>query len=234
MGTLINTAAVILGALLGMLLKNGMKPRFQDILMSALGLAVIFIGASGALSGMAAEENATMLLIFSLVLGGLTGEALRIEDRLDALGAFLKKKAKRENDNSFVEGFVTSSLVICVGAMAVLGSFEDGLTGNFSTLAAKSVLDFVIVAVFASALGVGVLFSAAPLFVYQGTLTLCAKLIQPLMSERLIGNLSFVGSALIFCVGVNLAFGKKFKTGNLLPALLVPALYEALRTAFAS
>lgn len=228
MGTLINTAAVIAGALLGMLLKKGIKPRFREILMSALGVSTMFIGASGTLGGFSAEENATLLLIFSLVLGALAGEALRIEDRLDALGEWIKRKTKRENDNTFVEGFVTASLVICVGAMAVIGSLEDGLTGDCSTLTAKAVLDLVIVMVFASTLGVGVLFSAAPLFVYQGALTLFAKLLAPLMSERLIANLSFVGSSLIFCIGVNLAFGKKFKTGNLLPALLVPVLYELI------
>lgn len=228
MGTLINTAAVILGALLGMLLKKGIKPRFREILMSALGVSTIFIGASGTLGGFSAEENATMLLIFSLVLGALAGEALKIEDRLDALGEWIKRKTKRENDSTFVEGFVTSSLVICVGAMAVLGALEDGLRGDYSILAAKAILDLVIVMVFASTLGAGVLFSAAPLFMYQGALTLFAKLLEPLMSERLIANLSFVGSSLIFCVGVNLAFGKKFKTGNLLPALLVPVLYELI------
>lgn len=228
MGTLINTAAVIAGALLGMLLKKGIKPRFREILMSALGVSTIFIGASGTLGGFSSEENATLLLIFSLVLGALAGEALRIEDRLDALGEWIKRKTKRENDSTFVEGFVTSSLVICVGAMAVLGALEDGLRGDYSILAAKAILDLVIVMVFASTLGLGVLFSAAPLFVYQGALTLFAKLLEPLMSERLIANLSFVGSSLIFCVGVNLAFGKKFKTGNLLPALLVPVLYELI------
>lgn len=228
MGTLINTAAVVLGALLGMLLKKGIKPRFREILMSALGVSTIFIGASGTLGGFKTEENATMLLIFSLVLGALAGEALKIEDRLDALGEWIKRKTRRENDNTFVEGFVTSSLVICVGAMAVVGALKDGLTGDYSTLTAKAVLDLVIVMVFASTLGVGVLFSAVPLFLYQGALTLFAKLIEPLMSERLVANLSFVGSALIFCVGVNLAFGKKFKTGNLLPALLVPVIYEMI------
>ncbi|MDE7234838.1 MAG: DUF554 domain-containing protein, partial [Ruminiclostridium sp.] len=114
------------------------------------------------------------------------------------------------------------------GAMAVLGALEDGLRGDYSILAAKAILDLVIVMVFASTLGVGVLFSAVPLFVYQGALTLFAKLLEPLLSERLIANLSFVGSSLIFCVGVNLALGKKFKTGNLLPALLVPVLYELI------
>lgn len=199
--------------------------------MTALGAATIFIGASGTLSGMTGIEN-TMLLIFSLVLGSLAGEALNIEERLDKFGEFLKKKVKRENDSSFVEGFVTSSLVICVGAMAVVGSLEDGLYGDFSTIAAKSVLDCVIVMVFASTMGIGVMFSALPIFVYQGAITLFAKLLEPVMSETLIANLSFVGSVLIFCVGVNLAFGKKFRTGNMLPALLVPVLYEIVRNIF--
>lgn len=231
METIINTAAVILGSLLGLLFKNGLKQRFQDILMTALGAATIFIGASGTLSGMTGIEN-TMLLIFSLVLGSLAGEALNIEERLDKFGEFLKKKVKRENDSSFVEGFVTSSLVICVGAMAVVGSLEDGLYGDFSTIAAKSVLDCVIVMVFASTMGIGVMFSALPVFVYQGAITLFAKLLEPVMSETLIANLSFVGSVLIFCVGANLAFGKKFRTGNMLPALLVPVLYEIVRNIF--
>ena len=199
--------------------------------MTALGAATIFIGASGTLSGMTGIEN-TMLLIFSLVLGSLAGEALNIEERLDKFGEFLKKKVKRENDSGFVDGFVTSSLVICVGAMAVVGSLEDGLYGDFSTIAAKSVLDCVIVMVFASTMGIGVMFSALPIFVYQGAITLFAKLLEPVMSETLIANLSFVGSVLIFCVGVNLAFGKKFRTGNMLPALLVPVLYEIVRNIF--
>lgn len=228
MGTLINTAAIIVGSLIGLLLKNGMKKRFQDILMSALGAATIFIGTSGAISGMTGTEP-TMLLIFSLVLGSLAGEALKIEDRLDSFGEFLKKKAKRDNDNGFVEGFVSASLIVCVGAMAVVGSLEDGLSGDFSMIAAKSVLDCVLVMVFSSTMGIGAMFSAIPVLIYQGGITLFAKLLAPVMSEGLIANLSFVGSALIFCVGVNLAFGKKFKTGNMLPALLVPVIYEIIR-----
>lgn len=231
MGTLINVAAIIAGSLLGLLFKNGMKQRFQDILMTALGAATIFIGASGAISGMTGTEP-TMLLIFSLVLGSLAGEALRIEDRLDSFGEFLKKKAKRENDSGFVEGFVSASLIVCVGAMAVVGSLEDGLSGDFSMIAAKSVLDLVLVMVFSSTMGIGAMFSAIPVLIYQGGITLFAKLLAPVMSETLIANLSFVGSVLIFCVGVNLAFGKKFKTGNMLPALLVPVFYEIIRGIF--
>lgn len=231
MGTLINVAAIIAGSLLGLLFKNGMKQRFQDILMTALGAATIFIGASGAISGMTGTEP-TMLLIFSLVLGSLAGEALRIEDRLDSFGEFLKKKAKRDNDSGFVEGFVSASLIVCVGAMAVVGSLEDGLSGDFSMIAAKSVLDLVLVMVFSSAMGIGAMFSAVPVLIYQGGITLFAKLLAPVMSEALVANLSFVGSVLIFCVGVNLAFGKKFKTGNMLPALLVPVFYEIIRGVF--
>ena len=235
MGTIINTAAVILGALFGMLLKNGIKQRFNDILMSALGLATMFIGASGALAGMLSvneggglSSGGSMLLVISLILGSLAGEALKIEDRLESLGDLLKRKVKAKGDSRFTEGFVTASLVICVGAMAVVGSLNDGLTGDYSTLLVKSALDFVIVLIFASAMGIGVMFSALPLAVYQGAITVFAKLLAPVMTDSLIGNLSYIGSALIFCVGVNLAFGKKFKTGNMLPTLLVPVFYEII------
>ena len=127
-----------------------------------------------------------------------------------------------------MEGFVTSTLVICIGAMAIVGSIEDGLTGNYSTLTAKAILDFVIVLIFASTLGKGVIFSALPLFVYQGSITCLAALLGNFMSTALINDISFVGSALIFCVGINVAFGKKFRVGNMLPALLIPVIYRLL------
>ena len=231
LGTLVNVAAVIIGSFAGMVVKGGLKQRFQDILMQALGLATMFIGASGALKGIFVVEgsnlstNNTMMLIISLVGGAILGELLSIEDRLDHLGVWLKQKVKLKEDNRFVEGFVTSSLVICVGAMAIVGSLEDGLHGDASMLYAKAVLDFIIVLIFASTLGIGVLFSAIPLGIYQGSITLFASAIEPLLSDARIANLSFVGSVLIFGVGVNIAFGKKFKVGNMLPAVLIPFFF---------
>jgi uncharacterized membrane protein YqgA involved in biofilm formation len=234
LGTIINTAAVIAGSGIGMFLKNGMKQKMQDILMQTCGVAVIFIGAAGTLQGMITVVNGriqtkgTMLLIFSLVIGGFIGQAIDIEKSLDIIGEKIKTIAKAKDDNQFVEGFVNSSLVICVGAMAIIGSIQDGLNGDYSMLAAKSILDFVIVLVFASTYGLGVMFSAIPIFVYQGGITLLTVLAGPFLGKMLIENLSYVGSALILCVGINIAFGKKFNVGNMLPALFIPAAYELI------
>jgi len=234
LGTIINTLAVVVGGLIGMCLKNGLKKNLQDILMQACGVATIFIGASGTLAKMFIIENGslstqgTMLLIFSLVLGGILGEAINIEEKMDFLGEKIKKAVKAEKDNLFVEGFVNVSLIICVGAMAIVGSIQDGISGDYSLLATKAVLDLVIVIVFASTYGLGAVFSAVPIFLYQGGITLIAAVGGSFLSEAIISDLSFVGNALIFCVGVNIAFGKKFRVGNMLPALLVPIVYHGL------
>lgn len=235
-GTLLNTGAVLIGSALGMLLKKGLKQSLQDILMAGCGVATMFIGAAGTLSGMLSvnedgslSTGGSMLLIASLVLGGLIGQAIDIEKRMDSLGEKLKKLFRAQGDNRFVEGFVSASLVICVGAMAIVGSVQDGLTGDFTTLAVKSVLDLVIVLVLAASYGPGVMCAAIPIFVYQGLITVLAHFVGSFIGDALIADLSFVGSALIFCVGVNLAFGKKFKVGNLLPALLGPVVYSFFR-----
>lgn len=238
LGTLANTAAVIVGGILGLLLKNGIAKRFEKILMQALGLATLFIGIGGVLKYMLVIENntistqGTILLIFSLVIGSLFGEWVDIESKMERLGVKLKTLAKAKNDNRFVDGFVTTSLIICVGAMAIVGSMEDGLTGDSSTLIAKSLLDFVIVIVLAAAYGVGSVFSAVPIFIYQGSITLISALFGAIISDALIAELSFVGNALIFCVGVNLIREKTFRVANMLPAMLVPILAELWRVFF--
>ena len=232
LGTIINTAAVILGGVLGLLLKNGIAKRFEKILMQALGLATIFIGIGGVLKYMLVvgdtgiDTQGTMLLIFSLVIGCLLGEWVDIEAKMEKLGVKLKALAKIQNDNRFVDGFVTASLVICVGAMAIVGAMQDGLTGDSSMLIAKSLLDFVIVAVITAAYGVGAAFSAIPIFLYQGCITLIAALFGSVISSDLIAQLSFVGNALIFCVGANLVREKTFRVANMLPALLIPIVAE--------
>jgi len=235
-GTLINTGAVLAGSCIGIFLKNGIKKATQDILMQTCGVAVIFIGIAGTLKEMlqvvdgVIQIQGTMLMIFSLVIGGLVGQLLNIEKRLDGLGDRIKKAVKAKEDHGFVEGFVNTSLIICVGAMAIVGSIQDGLSGDFSMLAAKSILDFVIVIVFASAYGVGVLFSAFAIFIYQGSITLITILIGPILGDALIAQISFIGSVLIFCVGINIAFGKRLNVGNMLPALLGPVVYEIFFT----
>ena len=232
LGTMINTAAVVVGGLLGLLLKNGIVKRFESILMQALGLATVFIGVSGVLKYMLVVENnsittrGTMLLIFSLVLGCILGQWLDLEDKMEKLGIKLKTAVRIQNDNLFVEGFVTTSLIICVGAMAIVGAMQDGLSGDSSTLIAKALLDFALVAILASTYGVGAVFSALPIFFYQGAITVIAAVFGAVISDPLIEALSFVGSALIFCVGVNLIREKTFRVANMLPALLIPILSE--------
>lgn len=232
LGTIINTVAVLVGGLLGLLLKNGIAKKFESILMQSLGLATIFIGAAGVLKYMLVLENGsfttrgTMLLIFSLVIGCMIGQRLDIESKMETIGIKLKAAARVKNDNRFVEGFVTTSLIICVGAMAIVGAMEDGLSGDHSMLVTKALLDFALVAILASTYGIGVVFSAIPIFVYQGSITLIAALFGAVISDALIEALSFVGSSLIFCVGVNLVREKTFRVSNMLPALLVPILWE--------
>lgn len=232
LGTIVNTLAVIVGGFLGMIVKGGLKERYQETLMQALGLATLFIGVSGAMSGMlkiidkGIETQGSMLLIASLVFGALVGEFLNIELRLEQLGEWIKRKVAVKDNSQFVEGFVTSSLVICVGAMAIVGSLQDGLQGEASMLFAKAILDFVIVMIFASTLGIGVVFSALPLCIYQGSITIFASFLTPFLTDTVIANLSFVGSVLIFAVGINLCFGKKIKVGNLLPSMIVPFFFH--------
>lgn len=236
-GTLLNTGGVILGGIIGLFLKNGLKKSLQDILMQACCVATIFIGAAGVLSKMLIIEpdggittTGSMLLIFSFVIGSILGEWLDIESKMDLLGEKIKKAVKAEKDAKFVEGFVNVSLIICVGAMAIVGSIEDGISGNYSMLAAKAVLDMIIVVVFASTYGMGAVFSAVPIFIYQGSITLVAAFAGSFVSEAVINDLSFIGSALIFCVGINIGFGKQLRVGNMLPALLIPIIYRVILT----
>ncbi len=235
-GTLLNTGAVIVGGIIGMMLKKGLSKRFEEILMVACGVSTLFIGAGGTMQGMLHIEHDVistqggMLLVLSFVIGGLIGEAINLEKKMDEIGETLKRLFHAENDNLFVDGFVNTSLIICVGAMAIVGSIQDGLVGDYSTLAVKAVLDLVIVIVMAASYGPGSICSAIAIFVYQGSITLVAHFAGNFVADALIADLSYIGSALIFCVGVNLAFGKKFKTGNLLPALLVPIAYSIIQS----
>lgn len=237
LGTLVNMAAIIAGASAGLIIKGRLQPRFQDTIMKALGLAVMFIGLSGALQGLLIiEENKLqseniMLMVVSLAIGAFAGELIDIEAKLDSLGEKIKNslRVKGEKGNNFVEGFVSSSLLFCIGAMAIIGSLNDGLSGDASILYAKGFIDGVVAIFFSSTLGLGVFFSILPLGIYQGAITLSAKFIEPYLNEQLISNVSFIGSVLIFGIGINMIFGKKIKCGNLLPAVLVPVAYEIIK-----
>ena len=233
-GTIVNTAAVVLGGAAGMILKRGIKENVQETLIKSLGTATMFMGIGGALSKMLVisegeiSTQGTMLMIFSLAIGAVLGEILRVEYRMEQFGEFLRKLCKVEDNGRFLEGFLTNALVICIGAMAIVGSLQDGISGDASMLYAKSILDCVISMVFASSLGIGVLFSAVPLFLYQGSITLLGNFIAPYMTDLLIANITFIGNVLITLVGINLLFGKQIRVANLLPALLIPIIYALI------
>lgn len=235
LGTIINVAAILIGATLGFIIKGGLSKRFEDTVTSAIGLCTMFIGISGAVAGMlkvsgtGLETRDTMVMIISLIGGALIGEWIDVEKRLETVGEWCKSKIPSQNGGSstFVEAFVTSSLIFCVGAMAIVGSLEDGLNHNYSILFAKAVMDGVMSIIFAASLGIGVYFSALPIAVYQGFITLLAGFIRPYLSEVVIGRMSFVGSILIFALGINLLFGKRIKIGNLLPAMFLPLVLQA-------
>ncbi len=233
LGTIVNVVAIILGALIGMLCGKKIKADTRNSLTQVLGLCVMFVGGSGAIKGLLFTEGhaalpdsyPTLMMILSLVLGTLCGELLKIETRLERFGEWLKSKVKAENDVGFVPAFVNTSLVVCVGAMAVVGSIEDGLLGQYTTLFAKALLDFLIVIMMASATGIGCLFSFLPVGILQGSVTAVAKLAQPLLTYgTAIADLSTVGAVMICAVGINLAFGKKFRVGNMLPSLIFAVL----------
>lgn len=241
LGTIVNTGTVLLGGTVGLLIKKGLKESLQDSLMKALGIATLFIGITGTLTNMFTVEGAkisaggTMLMIISLVIGTALGELIGIEKGLDSFGEKIKSLkifTRYRDDSKFVEGFVTTSLVTCVGAMTIVGALQDGLNGDASMLYTKSLLDLISSMIFASTLGAGAVCAAGVILVYQGGLTLLAAVIAPLMSEALISNLTFIGSVLIFGIGINLIFGKKIRVGNMLPALLVPIVYELIKPLF--
>lgn len=236
-GTLINVAAILTGTTVGLLIKGGLTQRFQTIIMSAAGLVTTFIGLSGALAGLLTYENGalstqnTMMMIGALFIGALIGEWIDIEQRLEGIGEWCKARipSGAQGTSTFVEGFVTSSLLFCVGAMAIVGALEDGLNHNFSTLFAKSVIDGVVAVVFAASLGTGVYLSALAVFLYEGGITLLSGMIRPYLSSLVIGQMSCVGSILIFALGINMLFDKKIKIGNLLPAMFLPLIYQLIR-----
>ncbi|MDF2989413.1 MAG: putative rane protein possible Na+ channel or pump [Eubacterium sp.] len=238
LGTIVNAGAVIAGGVAGTLLRSGIPEKYKKIVMQGIGLSVLFIGISGTIKEMITIVNGNkldrqfvMLMIFSLVIGGLLGEFLKIEKRLENVGIWFQSKIPSKG-GSFSDGFVTASLVYCVGAMAIVGSLEDGLSGNPSTLFAKSILDGVSAVIFAATLGIGVAFSALPVFIYQGGITLLAGLLQPWLTETVISQMSLVGGILIFAIGINLLEIKKINVGNLLPSIFIPVLYYLISTAF--
>ena len=230
LGTMLNTAGILVGGFLGFLFGKFLKERHQDALSKVCGVATLFIGISGALEEMLTVEGSrvassgTMLIIGCLAIGALIGEMLNIEDGFERFGQWLKLKTGNAKDKRFVDGFVTASLTVCIGAMAIVGAIQDGLEGDYSILATKAILDLIIIMVMTASMGKGCLFSAIPVAVLQGGVTLLAGLLRPVMTEAALSNISLVGSVLIFCVGINLVWGKKVRVANLLPAVVLAVI----------
>lgn len=230
LGTIINTAAILAGGLGGALFGRFLSDSAQDTLTKVCGVSTLLIAVSGALEGMLTVENGAivsggaMLIIGCLAIGAVIGELLNIEGMFEGFGQWLKVKTGNAKDKGFVNAFVTASLTVCIGAMAIVGSIQDGLTGDYSVLATKAVLDLIIILVMTGSMGRGAVFSAIPVAVFQGTITALAGLLRPVMTPEALANLSLVGNILIFCVGVNLVWGKKIKVANLLPAIVAAVI----------
>ncbi len=234
LGTIVNIIAIIIGGALGVILKKGIPERFKTTIMQAIGLSVVIVGISGALQGIYTvtdqgklDRNYITGMILSLVIGSLLGEAIKIEEGLDRLGIWFQNRFAR-NESGFAKGFVTASLVYCVGAMAIVGSLEDGLYGKTDILFAKAMLDGISAIVFSATLGIGVIFSALPVLAYQGAITILAGVLKPLLSDIVVSQMSLVGSVLILAIGFSMLELKKFKVGNMLPAIFIPLVYTLL------
>ena len=230
LGTIINTLAIVAGGAGGALFGKFLKEDVQDTLTKCCGVSTLFIAITGALEQMLTVENGkivssgAMLVILSLTIGAVIGELVNLEGAFERFGEWLKQKTGNAKDRKFVEAFVTASLTVCIGAMAIVGSIQDGITGDYSILATKAVLDFIIIMVMSCSLGRGAVFSAIPVAVLQGGVTALAGLVRPLMTDAALANLSMVGNVLIFCVGINLVWGKKVRVANLLPAIVIAVI----------
>lgn len=234
MGTIVNVAAVIGGGIIGILLKRGISEKLSQAIIKAIGLSIIFVGISGTLEKMLVVSDGhlaasgSIMILISLVVGTIIGELIGIENLFEKLGVFLKMKFTNGKDTLFVEGFLVATITICVGAMAVVGSIQDGLMGNPGILYTKAVIDGIFLMVLASSYGKGTLFSAIPLAVFQGAITFLAFCLKTTLSESVVNAIAMTGSVLIFCLGVNMVFQTKLKVANMLPALVVAIIYALI------
>ena len=227
-GSIVNALAIVAGGAVGLLLKSGLPERFNKILMQGLGLSIFLIGMQGAMT-MKGED--TLLIIFSLVIGGCIGEAVDIEQKLENFGHSMQVRFEKLGGN-FSKGFVTASLIYCVGSMAIMGGLQGGLEGKHDILFAKAVLDGVLSMVFASTLGVGVLASSVPVLIYQGGIALGASFLKPLLVPAVVAQMSAAGGLLIAAIGINVLDMVRIKVGNLLPAVFVPLVWYGITLFF--
>lgn len=226
-GTFINIGGILLGGLAGMTCGRMLTTRFQETLVTACGICTLFIGMGGALEkAIVLDEGhfhltGTLMAVASMAIGSVLGELLNIQSGLERFGTWLKNQTGNANDSRFVNAFVTASLTVCIGAMAIIGAIEDGISGKTEILTLKAVLDGVIICIMTAAMGKGCVFSAIPVALLQGSVTALACFMESALTTSMLDNLSYVGSLLIFCIGVNLVWNQKIRVSNMLPALLV-------------
>lgn len=228
LGTITNLFAVIGGGIFGVVLKSFLKERYQETIIKATGFAIVFLGMAGALAKMlrvnqdgSLSVGNSMIMILSLAIGGFVGEILNFEAQCERFGEWLKYKSGSAKDKEFVNAFVTTSLTISIGAMAIIGSIQDGIYGDHSILFAKAILDFIIVFIMTTSLGKGCIFSFIPVAVLQGGITALALVLSGVMTEQVVNSISLVGNTLVFCAGINLVLGKTIRVANLLPSLII-------------
>lgn len=235
MGTIINAAMILLGGIIGLMFKKAVSKEMEFSIHKATGVAVLVIGICGVLSAMLKSKDnggisssGELLLVVSLALGTFIGELLKLEERLNKGCKWIESKFKMSN---FATGFITATMIYCIGAMAIVGAINDGLLGDSSTLITKGIIDGITSVVLAASLGYGVLFSAIPILLYQGGMTLLAGLLEDVLAGELLSNICMVGYALVMCIGINFLSNddKKMKTVNMLPALLVPVGYAVIK-----
>lgn len=241
LGTVVNALAIVAGGICGLVSRKFLKERYQETITKAIGFATMVMALASTLSQMlvvkitegpgglsgSLDTQGAMMMIISLALGALFGELLNLDRRFERFGAWLRDKTGNQGDGQFIDAFVTASLTVCVGAMAIIGSIQDGLNGEHGTLFAKAVLDLIIIAMMTASLGKGCIFSAIPVAVLQGTITLLARQAAPIMTDAALSNITLVGNVLIFCVGVNLVWPKTIRVANVLPAIVIAVLFAA-------
>lgn len=221
LGTLVNVVLVLIGGFVGLFLKKGISKRFSDLIMHAIALVTMVIGITFA----TASEN-MLIVIISLVVGAFIGEGINIDKRLNQLGDLIKSKVKSESGN-VGEGFVTATLLFCVGSMAIMGALDSGLRGDHTVLYTKAIMDGISALIFASSMGIGVILSAMPILLYQGSITLLSSFIQPYLTQSMMTEMNGVGGILLIGLGISILGIKEIKVSNLLPALVIPVILLA-------
>ncbi|MCL2874051.1 MAG: DUF554 domain-containing protein [Defluviitaleaceae bacterium] len=240
LGTITNVVLITIGGVAGVFLKQFLSRRIANTVMQGIGLAIVIIGISGAMSSSFTivdgniSADHVLLMIVSLALGAFIGELVGIEKQLNNFAKFCEERLTKSGGESpsFAQGFVTATLVFCVGSMAIVGSLEDGINRNSDILIAKSVIDGIAAMIFASTMGFGVIFSALTVGIYQGSITLLAMYIAPYIDDVVVAQMSLVGSILVMAIGLNMLEISKIKVGNLLPAMFIPAVYYAIQIVF--